>query len=366
MDVDVYSLDYNKLPAEKIRESEARLGVKITLLKRSKWLDWVICSRLGLVIRLAMPCPVHNYITLSQEQENAIKTKGYDGIWIYGEEMSRVARQFAEYKRCHLLPDCTSLFYYRMLGQRFVTNSLGKMLKNFLFYRKFMHMEKAFDTSKNIHYFLVGDADTQSLRNLKPELQAHFIRHPHYDISDGKASLMRDGEKIKLLIAGRYDYYMHQDGDLFVHALCQNKVLSADYRITILGKGWEANVAKLRSAGYDIEHITFAPNYIEEISKHDIQITPISVGTGTKGKVLDALANGLLVAGTWWALENIAVKDGESCVQYSCAENLIEVLREIPSQREKYRQIAAKGREAILTEHSREKLSAQFFEYFRH
>ena len=55
--------------------------------------------------------------------------------------------------------------------------------------------------------------------------------------------------------------------------------------------------------GMKLYHIKFAPDYIEEICKHDIQVTPICIGTGTKGKVLDAIANGLLVIGSWYALE---------------------------------------------------------------
>jgi hypothetical protein len=48
------------------------------------------------------------------------------------------------------------------------------------------------------------------------------------------------------------------------------------------------HVEKLENKGFEVSHITFAPDYIEEICKHDIQLTPISIGTGTKGKVLDA------------------------------------------------------------------------------
>ena len=85
----------------------------------------------------------------------------------------------------------------------------------------------------------------------------------------------------------------------------------------------------LRSSGYEVNHIKFAPNYIEEINKHDIQITPISIGTGTKGKVLDAVANGLLVIGSWYALENIAIENKISCLQYNNVDEIIPILQDI-------------------------------------
>lgn len=365
VEVDVYTLDYNQLPAEKIKESEERLNVKIIILPRPKKIEWLLNHKVGLLCRLFMSYPIHNYVTLSDTQVAEIKSKGYDGIWIYGEEMSRVSKQFSEYKRCHLLPDCTSLFFYRMMGRRFVFKSLSYMLKNFMFYRKFLRMESEFDLSKNIHYFLVGEADTKSLKNINPGIQAHFLRHPHYDVSRIDFDFDIDSDrKIRLLVAGRNDYYMQQDAELAVEALSKHRELAENYIITFLGKGWESHVNKLKTVGFDVNHITFAPDYVEEVSKHDIQLTPISIGTGTKGKVLDALSNCLLVIGTWYAMENIAVKSGESCVTYDSTEELIGWLNVLAKDRLRISQIAQRGREAVLTEHAREKCSKELFDYY--
>ena len=117
--------------------------------------------------------------------------------------------------------------------------------------------------------------------------------------------------------------------------------------------------------GYDVEHVKFAPDYIEEVCKHDIQLTPIAIGTGTKGKVLDALTNGLLVVGTPFALENIAVENGVSCVEYHSSEELLAALTDIPCHVEKYEQMAEKGREAIFSEHGRKRISQQLMELFK-
>ena len=113
-----------------------------------------------------------------------------------------------------------------------------------------------------------------------------------------------------------------------------------------------------------MNHIKFAPDYIEEICKHDIQITPISIGTGTKGKVLDALANGLLVIGTPYALENIAVKHGESCIEYHKPQEVIDALMDIPQHREKYESMAAAGCEMIMNCHAPAKVSEELFTIF--
>lgn len=84
VEVDVYTFDYNQLPPEKIMESEDRLKVKINILPRPKKIDWILNHKVGLLCRLFMSYPIHNYVTLSEKQVAGNKSKGYDGIWIYG------------------------------------------------------------------------------------------------------------------------------------------------------------------------------------------------------------------------------------------------------------------------------------------
>ena len=149
---------------------------------------------------------------------------------------------------------------------------------------------------------------------------------------------------------------MQQDADEMVAALVSannREMLQEHFVITFLGRGWEQHAVTLKEAGWNVNHVTFAPDYIEEVRKHDIQITPISIGTGTKGKVLDALANGLLVIGSWYAMENIAVVNGVSCVVYDSPADMPRILSDIVDNREKYEEMAKKGREAVLREHER-------------
>ena len=156
---------------------------------------------------------------------------------------------------------------------------------------------------------------------------------------------------------------MKEQADEMVEVLAnaQQFTLRENYHISFLGKGWEGHTKTLKEAGYEVEHIAFAPDYVEEVRKHDIQITPIAIGTGTKGKVLDAIVNGLLVIGTNYALENIAVEDGVSCLEYETQEELLAFLSDIPRNREHYEQMAERGRQEVLRLHNREKVAAELF-----
>lgn len=361
--IDVFTFNNNGLSDDKIKAVEKELKVTIKTVPLPKWFRLVFKFRL-LFIRLFLKYPLHHYVKLPKRYVNEINNAKPDAIWVYGAEWSRVVNQFDGYKRVHTLPDSEALYYYRMLGQRFVTHSKGKLWRCAFMYPKFLALERNYSIDSSIHYHLVGEEDANFLKKMNSGIQAHFIRHPHYDIKNVGKPLYFAKPKIKLILAGQYNYYMQQTADEWIPQLCKPSSLVDKFEITFLGKGWERHAESMKAAGWQVQHITFAPDYIEEISKHDIQLTPISIGTGTKGKVLDAIANGLLVIGTWYALENVAVKDGVSCICCDESERLPQILADIAADPVCYERMALAGREAVLREHGREKVAKEFFGLF--
>lgn len=378
----IYSFNANGLTKEQIGEVEKELGAKIRILSLPRWYRWMFKFHL-LFLRVFLKSPFVNYIKLPKKVVEEIKSLSPDMIWVNSEEMSRIPKQFPGIRRMQLGPDVESLYYYRMMGRRFVMNRVVDYWKCAMMYRKYARLERSFCTDDNYTYYAVGEADIEHLRQLNPNVNCQFLRHPHYDVK-AKQEIHFHQPKIKLLIAGRYDLYMKQTADEVLEALSPRPPkeggmlhsdsapsspfrgvggldLRAHYSITFLGKGWERHAETLRQAGYDVNHIAFAPDYIEEVCKHDVQLTPICIGTGTKGKVLDALANGLLVLGTPFALENIAVEHGKSCIEWRNANEVPGILMDIANNREKYEQIAEAGRDAVLKEHDPALIAAQLF-----
>lgn len=366
IEVILYSYNLNRLSKEQIDSVAKELNIKIRLLPVPWWYN--ILLRFLLPFRILLNYPIGNYISLSSLQLDTIINNNPDAIWIYGEELSRVSCQLKKFRRVHTLPDCESLYYYRMLGKRFAIRNRIRFWRSAFMYPKYLNMEKKFDISSNIHYHLVGKEDVNFLREICPGIQAHFLRHPHYQVAKPAKVISFSTPKIKVLIAGQYNLYIQQDADTLINCLIKNKELSdlkEHYVYTFLGKGWELHVNSLNNAGYEAHHIEFAPDYIEEVCKHDIQITPICIGTGTKGKVLDAIANGLLVIGSWYALENIAVEHNISCLQYEEVKDVINILKKIHLSPSKYEAIAETGRENILQKHKGETTSKELFYFFK-
>ena len=438
VDVVIYTFNANRLTIEQMAEVERELGVEIRLLPLPRWYRWMFKLHL-LWLRVFLRYPFVNYITLPQRVVEEIKAQEPDLIWVNGEELSRIVEQFPSMRRIQTGPDVESLYYYRMMGRRFVMNNVIDYWKCAMMYRKYARLERSFCTDDNFTYYAVGEADIEHLRQLNPRVHCEFLRHPHYEVAK-RGPIRFHRPKIRLLIAGQYNLYMQQTADEVVqfimhNAQCimhnegqsgseempgaPNQAVHAarrvptmplvtppssggdgggsggtscsgsktelpplqgglggattppssggdvgglsHYTITFLGKGWERHVEALQSMGIEVNHIKFAPDYIEEIIKHDIQVTPITIGTGTKGKVLDALANGLLVLGTPYAMENIAVEHGTSCMVWRTPQELLQVLQDIPQRIEHYEQMAEAGRNMVLEHHNREKIAKELF-----
>lgn len=373
IEMDIYTFNNNYRTPEEIKAVEEQLNVRIHIIKMPLWIRLLFMFHLS-IIRVFLKFPIYYYLKVDKKTTDEIEEKRPDGIWIYGEELASVTRQFPNYRRVHTLPDSEAMYFYRMIQQRFVTKHPMTYWKNILMYKKYVCMEQHYDNHPSITYHLVGEADADFIKNNNPGIDARFIRHPHYHILNPNRTIKFHQPRIKLLIAGQYNHYMQQAADLLIKSLTPDPspkekgikdFLQKHYSFTFLGKGWEKHVETLRSAGYEVEHIRFAENYQEELIKHDIQITPIAIGTGTKGKVLDALANGLLVIGTPYAMENIAVKHGESCIEYQTPQEVIEVLKDIPQNIRKYEDMAIAGRNAILKYHGRTVVSQTLFGIFK-
>lgn len=354
----VYSFNINNIAPSQITEVEKDLDCKISILPLPWWWNLIIKLK---IIRAFLRFPFAGYLKLPKKTVTEITTNKPDGIWVNGEEMWNVCFQFPDFKCVHTLPDCESLYYKRCLDLKEKLSPQLRPINNHIMWKKYQRMERHLRKDTICH--LVGEADAKELQTQNHNVVPIFIRHPHYNISSTPKEI-HFNEKIKILIAGQNNIYMQYEAEKLVDELCNTNKLHNNLEFTFLGKGWEKQVSMMKMSGYNVSHIVFAPSYLDEIIKHDIQITPITIGTGTKGKVLDALANGLLVIGTPFAMENIAVEHNDSCIIYNNPKNVINCLQDIVDNRKRYEHMAEKGRQMVLTEHGRTKNSSIFFHLF--
>ena len=364
VDVEVWSFNLNDCTSKQVEESETQLGVKIHTVKKPGWLRLISPAP----IRLFLPKPILGYLSLSDNVYADITSYlngANSALWIYGEDISRLADSFGRAPAVITTPDCEAMYYHRVLAMRGVPTGAKSILRYALMYHRYASMASNYPTHEGIKYHLVGREDARFLKRMNPMANVYFIRHPHYDLSDLPHAGVQGCDRIRLLVAGRYDFAMAQAADEAfeaMKALPQN--IKDRYLVTFLGKGWEIWGEDLKKSGFEVELKDFVDDYAAEVSSHHIQLTPVAVGTGTKGKVLDAFANGLMVIGTPLALENIAVESGRECVEYSDGGELARWLTRLANDPLTINSIAQAGRETVLREHGREKIAEEFFHLF--
>ena len=354
----IYTFNINKIDKEEKEKTERALHTEIKNIPRPKWILWMFKFHLA-ILRVFLKYPFFYYYRIERRTIQEIKRWNPEKIWIYGEDIAGLAKHFKGIETIVTMPDCESLFYHRLLSKRFATKKMSQVLRYSIAYYQYCRMERA-QWQKDVKYHFVGKADAEFYKVFNPQANALFLPHPIYGFTQERIIKFHQ-PRIKILIAGRYDIYMKEACDEAFQVFLDNGLFKDKYEITFLGKGWENWYELLKQNRYICQHIRFAPDYIEELIQHDIQLSPISVGTGTKGKVLDAFANGLMVIGTPFALENIAVEDNVSCVQYDDAEQLLRVLCDIPLHLEKYELMAERGRENVLKYHDKKLIASQLY-----
>lgn len=355
----IYTFNLDGTPMEDIPQIEKELNARIIVVPMPKWYTFIKEHNLT-KIRVVLPDPLFSYIKLPKKYIKEINLLNPDLIWSYPEDLLSSTKTFRQ-KQIVTTPDCSVLVYQRYLAT-FKTHSL-KYFMNHLLLKKAIRLERKLKIS-NVAYHIVGREDRNTLLKVNPNLKVYFVHHPHYVHKNKKIAFSHP--KIKLLIAGKYDMYMQRGiDDIIPMFKYKSSILKDKYEITFLGKGWDGIISALKENGYDVNSISWVDDYISEIIKYDIQLAPISSGTGTKGKVLDALCNGLLVIGTEYALENIDVVDGESAYLYDNPEQLFSILKKIPLNIREAESIAEKGRELVLKEHDPKKVSSEFFDLIK-
>lgn len=351
--VRLYCFNINNIPADDVRRIESELALSITLLPaRRRLLP-------GSLMRLLKPRPLLSYQRLPGEVRKEIDGWA-DSLCIYGEEIAGLRALFPA-KPCTVLPpDCEALYYARVLSLPSKLPTSKSVLRYGTAYTKYLNLARRNPSDALTRYCFVGREDADFFRAMHPEARVEFLRHPHYEPGTEQGGSF-DGEKVRLLIPGRYDFYSREAADEACAALCADTALPALCSVTFLGKGWEQWAEKMRRAGYEAAVIPFAPVYADELARHDLALFPITTGTGTKGKVLDAFLAGLMVVGTKRALENIAAPRGAACVEYGYGTELSSILAAAARDRGASRAMAEAGRRAVLTAHSREGAAARLF-----
>jgi len=260
-------------------------------------------------------------------------------------------------------PDSASLHSERVIryGR---WDSCISIFFEFLQYKRNITLEKSLGLSSvKVHF--VGREDLKKYFSLiKKKTGGFFILHPLHGYCPIKETINSKSGKIRIIISGggKTVYVGDHLSRLINNLIDLHEKLSPYYEFCFIGDGYDNYIPPLKYVGYSIIQKKRVENYSEELSNAQIQIFPIAVGTGTKGKVLHALSTGLLGIGSTFSYENIEVIPGEDCVIYHEPEDIVQSLEDILVNKSLYEKIAEQGAIKTRTNHASEKVCHMFWE----
>lgn len=359
--ISIFTFNINNISAEEIKTVERELNVTIHVLPQPLWYRFITSPRHKMTfLRVFLRLPLFSYIRITNKICRRLKAETPDVLWWYPSDIFRVPELLTDY--CHIVsgPDCLSLDPFRLLRVPSIYNNRIKFWGHCKLLSSALRLERQYHTHKTLMH-VVGLEDLYLIREINPQVNAMFLLHPHYHLA-AHVSIDFSKPKLRLLLAGKRFRVNERDTLEFVKVLCRHSgQLSSNYSITFLGKEWDGEVKRLTDAGYECAALYWVDDYIETISQYDIQIALMSSGAGTKGKVLDAFANGLLVIGSDVSLENIAVRHNDSCLRYKRVDDIAVMLGSIIRNPKRYESIAHKGMKQVRTYHSPQRISTRFF-----
>lgn len=363
IDIDVLSFNKNEICAEELKQIEKELKVKIHLLEMPFWFRFISNPKHKMTfIRVFLKKPLFSYIKINIRSVQEISYNKPDLIWWYPSAIFSSPAKLKKYKNIVTGPDCACLAPFRSLLSPIAYRNKIKYFGYWRIALSSINLEKKINTYNTLFHF-VGIRDFNMFSQVNPKAKSFFLLHPHYALSNNICINLKK-TNIKIIIPGKKELYNQYDTECFIDYICRNgnQTIKDIYSFTFLGKGWEDSVKEMIDHGYSCNQILWVENYVDSISQYDIQLSFITVGAGTKGKVLDAFANGLLVIGSDPSLENIAVRHNDSCLLYKDISDILFFLNDIPRNPQKYEFIATKGMEQVRTYHNPKRISKRFFD----
>ena len=363
IDVEVFSFNKNDICPEELKQIEKELRVRIHIIELPFWFRFISNPKHKMTfLRVFLRKPLFAYINISNRTIDEIKHLQPDLIWWYPYFIYDSPLLLRQFKHIVTGPDCACLEPFRSLSSPLAYRSKLKYFGYWNVVLSSINFDKEVNTDNTL-FHLVGMRDYNLLSQINQKARCFFLLHPHYALSNN-IDINLQKNKIKIIIPGKKELYNQYDTECFIDHICRNgsQAIKDIYSFTFLGKGWEDDINVMVKNGYSCNQILWVEDYVESISQYDIQLSFITVGAGTKGKVLDAFANGLLVIGSDPSLENIAVRHNESCLLYKDITDVLHFLNDIPRNPQKYERIALRGMEQVRTYHNPVRISKRFFD----
>lgn len=209
--------------------------------------------------------------------------------------------------------------------------------------------EKYFDRIKKVIY--VSDLDASKAQTVHKNCTCKFDNIT-LGVDLPENSQFGDAKENSIVFSGVMDYGPNEDAAYYfateVYPKIKKNIKNTEF--IIAGKNPTQKLTELESENI---HVTgFVNDMYKTISSSEIYVSPLRYGSGTKNKVLEAMAVGMPVFLTEVSREGIdGLKDDQNCF-FIDETNMAEVIIKALTDKFKLKEIAASGKEYVETNHS--------------
>lgn len=136
-----------------------------------------------------------------------------------------------------------------------------------------------------------------------------------------------DGRPVFVFLGG-LDFAPNRDGLTWFLGAFRDEVLAAipDFRLLVVGRGSANLPAEAAAWGDHVQALGWVDDLDEVLGSSAALLSPLRVGSGTKIKVLEALARGLPVVATRAGVLGLPVGPGDGCLVAPAPEQLVGLL----------------------------------------
>ncbi|MDF9475231.1 glycosyltransferase [Bacillus cereus] len=222
-----------------------------------------------------------------------------------------------------------------MIFKRYLESekSFAKKLIGYMEYKKLERFErKAMQKADQI--VCLSEEDKHSFENLGIHNEILNVIPIHMDIKKEYNYSPHQPGKLKILFLGSMSWYPNQSGIQWFMENVWDKLDDKDYELYIVGSNPTEDIKK-----YDNNSNVYVTGYVndvdEYITKCDISIVPLFVGSGQRVKIIESFAKKIPVLSTSIGAEGLTYQNGKDIILADSAEEFINNLEKIKENNSK-------------------------------
>jgi glycosyltransferase involved in cell wall biosynthesis len=313
---------------------------RLKKLLQSIWYKWKLKS-------IIAPSS-SDFLVFHQQLKRLLKNKSFDFILLENINLAPLAHSIKRWS-----PSSKIIYNAHNVDSKLIESSQ----------RTNRSLKKSYKTTKKIESNLYKNLDliwTCSENDLNTFRELNFHKVKGFVVPNGveiqeKPSPTLGNNKIKILFCGTIDYSPNQEGlKWFFKNVWQ--YLNKNFQIEIVGKGKLDEELKFLFSQREINYIGEVEDVIPYYEKATLAIVPLLSGSGTRLKVLEAMANFTPVISTSKGAEGIIFVPEKHLIIADKPEDFAKAIHELISNKEKRELLQINARTLAKEKYSWDKI----------